>query len=144
MKGRKQKPTALKLLQGNPGRRPLNKQEPKPKRNVRAPDGLSPGAKKEWRRLGPELRRLGLLTMADQAIFAMYCETVAVFYEARDGRDPHARNGSMLTMEKAAAQGRAFATLFGLSPSDRTRLKSGPDDDESYLDELVFGINAKP
>ena len=29
-KGRKAKPTALKLVEGNPGNRPLNKDEPQP------------------------------------------------------------------------------------------------------------------
>ncbi len=30
MRGRKPKPTRLKLIEGNPGRRPINGQEPKP------------------------------------------------------------------------------------------------------------------
>jgi len=30
MAGRKPKPTALKIIEGNPGKRPLNKNEPKP------------------------------------------------------------------------------------------------------------------
>ena len=34
-RGRKPKPTVLKELEGNPGRRPLNKNEPKP--NKKAP-----------------------------------------------------------------------------------------------------------
>ena len=37
-RGRKPKPTALKMLEGNPGGRPLNTKEPKPeKKRSRAP-----------------------------------------------------------------------------------------------------------
>lgn len=37
-RGRKPKPTALKVLEGNPGKRPLNKNEPNLKR--KRPDAL--------------------------------------------------------------------------------------------------------
>ncbi|HZK10243.1 MAG TPA: phage terminase small subunit P27 family, partial [Clostridia bacterium] len=33
-RGRKPKPTALKVLEGNPGKRPLNKNEPQPERKA--------------------------------------------------------------------------------------------------------------
>ena len=48
MAGRKPKPTRLKIIQGNPGKRPLNKNEPQPERRLmRAPSHLSEEAKKE-------------------------------------------------------------------------------------------------
>ena len=135
----KPKPTALKILQGNPGRRPLNKREPKPKKSLRCPAGLSPRARTEWRRLAPELFRLGLLTMADQVIFAMYCETSSVFFGARKKADYEKRNGAMISMEKAWGNARSFAALFGLSPSDRVRLTAATEEDDD-LDEFLFGI----
>ncbi|MEQ8198694.1 MAG: phage terminase small subunit P27 family, partial [Clostridiaceae bacterium] len=33
-RGRKPKPTAIKVLEGNPGKRPLNKNEPKPEKKA--------------------------------------------------------------------------------------------------------------
>jgi P27 family predicted phage terminase small subunit len=39
MTGRPPVPTALKILRGNPGRRPLNKREPKPLGNLKEPPG---------------------------------------------------------------------------------------------------------
>ena len=55
--GRKPQPTALKVLKGNPGRRPLNEDEPKPEVLLpRPPAHLSPVARREWRRAGASPR----------------------------------------------------------------------------------------
>ena len=64
-RGRKPKPTALKVLEGNPGKRPLNDREPvPPKGTLKCPAWLLPEAKKEWKRLAPALEAMGVLTMA--------------------------------------------------------------------------------
>ena len=74
-KGRKPLPTALKVLEGDrgKGRRPINKNEPTPPQdNVKCPDWLLPEAKKEWKRLGPSLVAMGILTDHDMEAFAGY------------------------------------------------------------------------
>ena len=49
--GRKPKPTALKKLEGNPGKRPLNTMEPTPPNvSIHCPQYLLPDARKEWKR----------------------------------------------------------------------------------------------
>ena len=49
MAGRKPKPTSLKVLEGNPGKRQLNPNEPKPDASVpKCPAWLSKEAKREW------------------------------------------------------------------------------------------------
>ena len=74
-RGRKPKPTAIKELEGNPGKRPLNDAEPKPERKAPpCPKWLEPEAKKEWRRLSKQLEQIGVLTEVDQAAFASYCQ----------------------------------------------------------------------
>lgn len=51
-RGRKPKPTAMKVLEGNPGKRQLNSKEPKPvKKAPRCPNWLEDEAKKEWKRM---------------------------------------------------------------------------------------------
>jgi len=85
MAGRPRKPTALKILQGNPGHVKKSKldlsREPKfsqaRTRGSAAPSWLSPEAKKEWKRLLPELKRAGLFSVPDRSVFASYCEAVA-------------------------------------------------------------------
>ena len=50
--GRKPKPTAVKKLEGNPGKRKLNTKEPVPAKGMPdCPEWLLPEAKKEWERL---------------------------------------------------------------------------------------------
>lgn len=69
-RGRKPKPTALKKLEGNPGKRPLNELEPMPRVSMlRCPNWLEPEAKKEWRRLAPVLIDAGILTGADRILW---------------------------------------------------------------------------
>ena len=64
--GRPRKPTVLKILEGNPGRRPLNKSEPQYEAKVAKPDDLSGMASEWWDRVVPELVRLGLAQSVDQ------------------------------------------------------------------------------
>ena len=54
--GRRPLPTQLKILHGNPGGRPLNRREPKPRSTApRCPNWLSPEAKRAWRATVKEL-----------------------------------------------------------------------------------------
>ena len=83
MRGRKPKPTALKLLEGNPGRRPIRGGEPQPPRNQpTCPAHLSPTAKAEWKRLAQSLNKMGLLTQVDRAVFSAYCQAYGRWVEA--------------------------------------------------------------
>ena len=84
-RGRKPKPTALKVLEGNPGKRQLNIVEPKPKKKApKCPAWLDAEAKKEWRRLAKQLEDLGILTQIDMAAFAGYCEAYSRWKEAEE------------------------------------------------------------
>ena len=60
------KPTALKVLEGNPGKRPLNDHEPiPPKGELKCPSWLLPEAKKEWKRLASSLEAMGVPVTAE-------------------------------------------------------------------------------
>ena len=84
-KGRPPKPTAVKKLEGNPGKRPLNENEPKPSGKAPScPTWLEPDAKKEWDRLSAVLEAMGLLTSVDMAAFAGYCQAYARWKEAEE------------------------------------------------------------
>ena len=75
MRGRKPKPTRLKLIEGNPGRRPIRGDEPQPPASQpTCPAHLSPTAKAEWKRLAQSLNAIGLLTQVDRAALAAYCQ----------------------------------------------------------------------
>ena len=103
MAGRKPKPTALKVLEGDrgKGRRPLNEHEPiPPKGGIKCPSWLLPEAKKEWKRLAASLEAMGVLTMADLTAFAGYCQAYARWREAEDFITQH---GSIFFSSRVSA-----------------------------------------
>lgn len=148
--GRRPKPTALKILEGNRGRRPLNEAEPHPRPVApNRPEWLCEAAKAIWDETIAELAAMGTLASCDQGVIAGYCQSFGRWqqYEhAIDGNGPVMEiafvTGSgeevkslkpspfvkMAKDEKAAM--RAFATLLGLDPSSRSRLKVTPNEAE--------------
>ena len=84
-RGRKPTPTAIKELEGNPGKRKLNENEPKPERKAPAcPKWLDKDARKEWHRLAKKMEAIGVLTEVDMAAFAAYCQSYARWKEAEE------------------------------------------------------------
>ena len=132
--GRVPKPSALKILEGNPGKRPLNNREPKPARKAPpCPKWLEPEAKKEWRRLASKLEQLGILTEADMSVFASYCQAYARWKAAEEIISSHGfvsktPSGYLQTIphvsvakEYARIMNRC-AEQLGLTPASRSRL----------------------
>jgi len=72
------KPTALRLLEGNAGKRALDLSAGvNPKIEVpSAPKHLGQEARKEWKRITPILVELGLVSGLDRAALALYCQAV--------------------------------------------------------------------
>ena len=97
MAGRKPKPTAVKKLEGNPGKRKLNKKEPVPEKGMPdCPDWLLPEAKTEWERLCEKLSQMGVLTEIDMAAFAAYCQSFARWKETQEQTIPSSLTSSVL------------------------------------------------
>lgn len=87
-RGPQPKPTVLKVLEGNPGKRKLNQSEPTPPKAMsvpRPPKRLLPAARAEWKRLAPMLVTLGVVTEADWPAFTELCQCYA-YYLAVDER----------------------------------------------------------
>lgn len=83
MRGRKPKPTALKLIDGNPGKRRITGREPKPPATLpTCPAHLSATARSEWKRLARVLNGIGLLTQIDRTVLAAYCQAYGRWVEA--------------------------------------------------------------
>jgi P27 family predicted phage terminase small subunit len=139
----------LKALRGNPGKRPLNRNEPKPEGGApRCPRHLEGEALAEWGRLEGELDRLGLLTELDRSLFAAYCQTWGDYVEAVDrvrgeGAVVAGAKGTPIKSpwarikDDAVEQLLKIAPHFGLSPFTRARLDvplpEGPDPFEEFL-----------
>ena len=128
-------PTKLKVLRGNPGRRPLNENEPDPEASIpEKPDSLSEEAAKVWDKITIELDKIGLLSDIDGSALEMYCEALATFrYCSRKiaehgGIGEYLENRSAQTSQLFAAQMKAldavkkFCTEFGMTPASRSRI----------------------
>ena len=67
-------PFPLKVLRGNPGKRPMKpSRSPRCRRCPEPPPFITGYAADEWWRTAPELHRLGLLTRIDVPALAAYC-----------------------------------------------------------------------
>lgn len=142
MRGRKPQPTAARELAGNPGRRPLNDNEPAPPAVDdtfdEPPTELadSPVASAEWRRLAPMLRRCRQVTEADRAALIALCIEWDRYLEAKKAAYPRvvrAPSGYAMPNPWLAIQHKALAACcklwpeLGLTPSSRSRVTAdGP------------------
>jgi P27 family predicted phage terminase small subunit len=146
MRGAKPKPTHLKLVAGNPGKRPLNRLEAKPVGDLPSPPSeLNDDAKVEWGRVSEELFRCGLLSKIDRAALAAYCQAYGRWMQAERAIAKMAANdkltGGLLikttngnaiqnplvgTANKAMADMVRYAAEFGMTPSARSRIEANP------------------
>lgn len=147
------KPSSLRRLQGNPGKRAINDAEPKPARavNLRVPKGRLPAdGQRLWRTLAPVLQRMGVLSEADLApALEMLCLHYSV---ARDAADEVAKRGILVlgadgswkknpavtALTENSRLLKAYLLEFGLTPASRVRLKVDPDEPEQSLAEILF------
>ena len=73
-------PANVHQLKGNPSKKPMASLLDELKPEVELPDfpsWLWPEAKKEWKRLGEELVRYGLVSRLDRAALVLYCQAWA-------------------------------------------------------------------
>jgi P27 family predicted phage terminase small subunit len=138
MRGRKPKPTALKILAGNPGRKRINDREPRPPAEAPScPQHLSAEGRREWRRICAQLRHMGLLSACDRAALAAYCAAWARWSKAEakikslgeilrtKKTGSEYLNPWLSVAQKSMILMLRFLTEFGLTPSSRTRLRTG-------------------
>lgn len=145
LRGPAPKATNLRILEGNPSKRPLNDNEPQPEAGAICPEWLSEDAQEEWERLAPVLEACGILTKADQYTLAAYCEAVsgykaATLAVAQRGMVMQGERQRKVSPEMAAQRNYAeqmikFGTKLGLSPGDRASIKVPGPKQQSIWDE---------
>ncbi len=154
-RGRKPKPTALKKLEGNPGKRALNKKEPKPDAGIpECPDHLQGTARTEWKRITQELHKLKLISRVDRAALAICCSAWADYVKAcgklkTQGEVIISDNGGMYQNPWMAIKKRSmeqimkFYAEFGMTPASRSRVKVDDESPEDELEKMLFGAGVK-
>ncbi len=144
MPGPAKKPPALRALEGNRGKRPIRDDYPKPDATPPVmPAWLDVEAKSEWRRVCPELHKLGLLTKVDRASLAGYCAAYSRWVRAesvittdgftydysivgKDGKVIQLKTDvrpEVKIAQDSLKQVRMFCAEFGLTPSSRGKMQ---------------------
>lgn len=169
LRGQQPKPTALRLLEGNPSQHALPENEPKPRtiEDADPPEWLSTEAKTYWRRLLPMLGAAGLVTEVDLLVLERYCDCLAdwrsardflvergsMFYPIYDGPpDPatgvrpikylqeYPHVAKKLKMSEHLLR---IEQHFGMTPAARTRIILGGADPEAPEDPFAFKRGSK-
>lgn len=157
MAGRKPKPTALKLLTGNPGKRPLHPNEPKPAVGLkRCPKHLKGAAREFWNEWAPELEKCGVATVLDTQELIYAAEYHGDYVHHRDciakegwvieavgskGQAIVMANPHIAMMNVAHDKVQRVLSNFGMDPTSRSRVqtvvpKEDPDSIDSFSKEI--------
>lgn len=121
----------------------------------RCPAHLSETARKEWRRLATPLHSAGILTLADRAALAAYCQSYARWVEAEEqlqktpallkAPSGYVQQSPWLSVanKQLELMGRYMSEL-GLSPAARSRLNlADPGSGQNRIDRIEIAV-AKP
>jgi P27 family predicted phage terminase small subunit len=148
MRGRKPKPTRLKFLTGNPGKRPLNEDEPRPEPDIPdCPPELGLAAQREWARLVGELGKLRVLTHLDRAALAAYCGAYALWAEATEAvgkfgvmvKSPTGfpiQSPYLSIANRQAEIMMRIASEFGFTPASRGRISTPSEREPTLFDPV--------
>jgi P27 family predicted phage terminase small subunit len=133
------------LVTGNPGKRSVNKAEPKPAAILPdPPPELSADAREEWQRIAPRLLAAGMLTTIDRAALAAYCQAYGAWVMAERVLATVPSDAQRLVIQtkagnlihnplfsiasKARSDMVRFAAEFGMTPSGRSRVRANYHD----------------
>lgn len=150
-RGPRPEPTIIKMAKGNPGKRPLNKSEPKPPSDdITPPDWVTGVARSKWDEVVPKLIGMGVMTNADIDTIARYCtmheQFVKYLEQVRRGldvlviRDDKGKVKYMQStpaatmMTKLAASMLRIEQEFGLTPSARSSIATTQNKQQDDLE----------
>ena len=145
------------MLEGNPARRPLPPNEPRPlSGEPEMPTYLDREARRQWKRLVPILLSMRVLTVADGMALATLCQAHSILVEAlQDKRKASKGGGSGLLMKTPAGYVQQSPLIgiinsqveiihrisreFGLTPSSRARLEATAEATVDSLEAKLCG-----
>lgn len=145
--GQNAKPIALHQLRGTYRKDRHGKNIPRPYPMApRCPSWASADARKHWRRLAPELEKLGLLTILDADAFGLYCSALSQWISMSTQID---REGSVIEDSRGGRKHPLYPALhaaedclrwgfreFGMTPMARSRMNL-PEVERNDFDSLL-------
>lgn len=153
-RGRKPKPTAKKRLEGNPGKRKINKREPLPKASeVIEAQAITDGAQAFIDKYKPQLHAMQILTDVDVAALELMATHYSIAWESarviqKQGltvtdtfKQVHKHPLLSVFRDNSTAY-RAYAAEFGMTPSSRSRIQVPEPAEWDQLEMELFGQGA--
>ncbi len=151
------KPTSIRVLEGNLGRRPLATDEPQPLvGEPEMPIHLDREARREWKRLVPILLSMGVLTAADGVALGNLCQAYSILVQAHKAMQQASKAGGSGLLVKTPSgyiqQSPLIGIInsqveiinrisreFGLTPSSRSRLSGTAEPAIDSLEAKLCG-----
>lgn len=145
------KPTALKILQGNPGGHSLPKNEPRAVVGLPRPLGLRPYEAEMWDYLAPRFVKQGVATENDAHAMWLLCQTYGLYKEACDQLDAQRedndgmpiftdvngkRNPLLVVINDLRSDLMKLMTQFGMTPSSRAGVMAVMHEEENPWNEF--------
>ena len=142
----RRKPTLIRLLEGNRGKRPIPQNEAKvPPSMPQPPEWLDDVARAEWNRVAPTLYQVGLLTALDLGALTAYVTAWSRYVKAEEAlaalaaeEEDHGglvattANGNAVqhvlvgVARRASADVVRTAAAFGMTPASRAGVEARP------------------
>ncbi|MWP47453.1 MULTISPECIES: phage terminase small subunit P27 family [Gilliamella] len=154
MAGRRPTPTPFKLVTGNPGKRPLNSKEPKPKEGYPdIPQHFNEQAKDIYLWLCDMLNDMGLLTVVDGIAIERLTKCYIEILECDKVIEEHGQvqqvvntqgelvlksNPAVAQRADADRRLRAWMIEYGLTQASRSKVKVNGKEEANELDQF-FG-----
>lgn len=159
-RGPAKKPTKLKLLTGNPGKRKLNLNEPMPTVSRPAkPEWIPDAVGAAWDQVADRCEEMGVLTVADGTALEVIAITRELYRSAvrelmRDGQTCRSvdedSGAEILRRHPAVGTAGQWATLlnslmgkFGLTPADRVKLVVEKGEESDPFEAFLRGNKGK-
>lgn len=153
MSGPPRTPTHLRLVRGNPSKRPINKKEPKPPSGVPpTPKHFSKQEKYWFRRMAEELNDIGVITRLDGMALELM---IGAYIEWRHHRDVIAEVGEsyqtttstgdiiIRAHPQVAMRDRAFNNIckmmseFGITPASQAKVSGNTPAEEDPFEAFL-------
>jgi|GEM_PF-3652205 len=136
MKGRPPKPAKLKVLQGNPSRRPIPDEIEITKQEIETPEYLTPPQKKKFNEIVSHFRKSQLLELVDADLVAEYAILCCEWLNIQKQIHKHGliftdANGVPYTTPlldkslKLLDSMRRYKEVLGMAPAYRAKLSRG-------------------
>lgn len=161
LRGPKPMPNNVRILTGNRGKKSVRNNAGIISPGIEIPDcptHLSVEAKKEWKRITPELLKMRIITQVDRATLEVYCENYALWIQAckaiNDNQKKHKSDDGaglidltpngfkqmsvwLQIRNRAAQEMRSAAAEFGMTPANRVKIQQAqvPEQNDLFEDD---------